>query len=65
MASFLLDSPLLFVLFYEQLVSGSIDPVTWWLFIISRTESVGRGLTKKEGDSRSHRTYGYILKLTA
>src|SRR5262245_26629574 len=35
--SFLLDSLLLFALFYEWLAAGSIDPVIWWLVMIVRT----------------------------
>jgi hypothetical protein len=41
-SSFLLDSPLLFALFYEWLAAGSIDPVIWWLVMIVRTGFVSR-----------------------
>jgi len=72
MASFLLDSPLLFAIFYEQLaILGennarlyNFTPQQRSAFENDRFVQIKENY-KKEGEGRSNCTYGYILKHTA
>jgi len=72
MASFLLDSPLLFAIFYEQLAILGENNARLYNFTPQQRSALENDRFaqikenyKKEGKSRSNRTYGYILKPTA
>ena len=72
MASFLLDSPLLFAIFYDQLAILGENNARLYSFKPQQRSALEKDRFaqikenyKKEGEGRSNRTYGYILKPTA